>query len=321
MQKPFFSIIVVSLNAGERLKHTVESILGQSCEDYEVIIKDGGSTDGSLDFLPKDHCSHSTIEKGTIDDELDQEKKRGKPAEQEKIKAADYERIKPAGQEKIKPAEQERIKLITKKDQGIYDAMNQALEEAVGEYYLFLNCGDYFYDLKVLEKTKREIERKQDEAKEKKPSIFYGNLFNRKQHSVITSAPQITDFTLYRNVPCHQVCFYHYSLFLERGYDISYGVRADYEHFLYCVKKERALCHAMDHVVASYEGGGFSETKENRKRSSLEHKQITQIYLKKSACIKYRLILWLTLAPLRSKIAESPRLSAGYNKIKSLLYR
>ena len=305
MQKPFFSIIVVSLNAGERLKHTVESILGQSCEDYEVIIKDGGSTDGSLDFLPKDHCSHSTIEKGTIDDELDQEKKRVKPAEQEKIKAADYE----------------RIKLITKKDQGIYDAMNQALEEAVGEYYLFLNCGDYFYDLKVLEKTKREIERKQDEAKEKKPSIFYGNLFNRKQHSVITSAPQITDFTLYRNVPCHQVCFYHYSLFLERGYDISYRVRADYEHFLYCVKKERALCHAMDHVVASYEGGGFSETKENRKRSSVEHKQITKIYLKKSACIKYRLILWLTLAPLRSKIAESPGLSAGYNKIKSLLYR
>ena len=119
MQKPFFSIIVVSLNAGERLKHTVESILGQSCEDYEVIIKDGGSTDGSLDFLPKDHCSHSTIEKGTIDDELDQEKKRVKPAEQEKIKAADYERIKPTGQEKIK--------LITKKDQGIYDAMNQAL--------------------------------------------------------------------------------------------------------------------------------------------------------------------------------------------------
>ena len=305
MQKPFFSIIVVSLNAGERLKNTVESILGQSCEDYEVIIKDGGSTDGSLDFLPKNHCSHSTIEKGTINDELDQEKKRGKPAEQEKIKAADYE----------------RIKLITKKDQGIYDAMNQALEEAVGEYYLFLNCGDYFYDLKVLEKTKREIERKQDEAKEKKPSIFYGNLFNRKQHSVITSAPQITDFTLYRNVPCHQVCFYHYSLFLERGYDISYRVRADYEHFLYCVKKERALCHAMDHVVASYEGGGFSETKENRKCSSLEHKQITQIYLKKSACIKYGLILWLTLAPLRSKIAESPGLSAGYNKIKSLLYR
>ena len=77
----------------------------------------------------------------------------------------------------------------------------------------------------------------------------------------------------------------------------------------------------MDHVVASYEGGGFSETKENRKYSDKEHKEITKMYLKKSSCIKYRLILWLTLAPLRSKIAESPRLSAGYNKIKSLLYR
>lgn len=287
MQKPFFSIIVVSLNPKEELKNTVESILSQTCEDYEIIIKDGGSTDRSLDFLLKERSiQYLKGEEGTD--------------------------AFPVGKEN-------KIKLIIKKDQGIYDGMNQALEEAKGEYFLFLNCGDYFYDSRVLEKTKKVIEEKKGEKE--KVGFFYGNLFNRKQNSLITSSPKITDFTLYRNVPCHQVCFYHYSLFSQRGYKLCYRVRADYEHFLYCVKKKGAIGYAMDHVVASYEGGGFSETKENRKYSDKEHKEITKIYLKKSSCIKYRLILWLTLAPLRSKIAESPRLSAGYNKIKSLLYR
>lgn len=293
MQKPFFSIIVVSLNAGERLKHTVESILGQSCEDYEVIIKDGGSTDGSLDFLLKEK-KFRYLRKNEGIGPLLQKKEDGEVRDN-------------------------KIKLIIKEDQGIYEGMNQALEEAKGEYFLFLNCGDYFYDSWVLEKTKKVIEEKKGEKE--KVGIFYGNLFNRKQNSLITSSPKITDFTLYRNVPCHQVCFYHYSLFYQRGYKLCYRVRADYEHFLYCVKKKGAIGYAMDHVVASYEGGGFSETKENRKYSDKEHKEITKMYLKKSSCIKYRLILWLTLAPLRSKIAESPGLSAGYNKIKSLLYR
>ena len=51
MQKPFFSIVVVSLNPGERLEKTLNSIINQTYKDYEVILKDGGSTDGSLENL------------------------------------------------------------------------------------------------------------------------------------------------------------------------------------------------------------------------------------------------------------------------------
>ena len=38
---PMFSIIVVSLNAGEELLHTVNSILAQTEQSYEIIVKDG----------------------------------------------------------------------------------------------------------------------------------------------------------------------------------------------------------------------------------------------------------------------------------------
>ena len=53
MQMKFFSIIVVSLNPGEKLKETLDSIKMQECRDYEIIIKDGGSKDGALEALEK----------------------------------------------------------------------------------------------------------------------------------------------------------------------------------------------------------------------------------------------------------------------------
>ena len=46
-----FSIIVVCLNAGEKLYSTLDSILKQTNKDYEVVIKDGLSTDDSVSKL------------------------------------------------------------------------------------------------------------------------------------------------------------------------------------------------------------------------------------------------------------------------------
>ena len=72
---------------------------------------------------------------------------------------------------------------------------------------------------------------------------------------------------LLQNVPCHQVCFYNVRLFAERGYDVKYRVRADYEHFLYCIYDRKAEAVYVEMIVADYEGGGFSETRENRRIS------------------------------------------------------
>ena len=52
---PFFSILVVCLNAGNKLKQTIESITAQDFNDYEIVVKDGGSTDGSLQKLAEDN--------------------------------------------------------------------------------------------------------------------------------------------------------------------------------------------------------------------------------------------------------------------------
>lgn len=277
MQMKFFSIVVVTLNPGERLKETLDSIKMQTCKNYEVIIKDGGSKDGALDMLEAEGYF------------------------------ADFP----------------EVSIVRKSDMSIYDGMNQALEYVTGKYVEFLNCGDYFYEERVLEKVADFIGRTEQEASNAEnfvPAIFYGNQFNRLQSSMVTSAPVINDFTCYRNVPCHQVCFYNADLFKERAFNVAYTVRADYEHFLYSVYEKKAKTFAMPHVICFYEGGGYSETKENRKKSALQHKEITNHYLGKKA-LRYRLIMILTLSGLRSKIAESPVLSGMYNAIKTLIYK
>ena len=46
-----FSIITINFNNKDGLKRTINSVLCQTCIDYEFIIIDGGSTDGSVEVI------------------------------------------------------------------------------------------------------------------------------------------------------------------------------------------------------------------------------------------------------------------------------
>ena len=62
------SIITVNLNNFEGLTRTMESVLNQTYTDYEYVIVDGGSTDGSREFIEKhaDRLSYWCRNKRTI---------------------------------------------------------------------------------------------------------------------------------------------------------------------------------------------------------------------------------------------------------------
>ena len=49
-----FSVVTVCYNAGQALLDTVEKTLAQTCTDFEIIVKDALSTDGSVEKLPND---------------------------------------------------------------------------------------------------------------------------------------------------------------------------------------------------------------------------------------------------------------------------
>lgn len=48
---PFFSIIIPTFNRGELALAALESVANQRCDDYEVIVVDDGSTDGTYECL------------------------------------------------------------------------------------------------------------------------------------------------------------------------------------------------------------------------------------------------------------------------------
>ena len=48
---PKISVITVTLNAAHNLKKTLESITGQDYPDLEIIVIDGGSTDGTVEVI------------------------------------------------------------------------------------------------------------------------------------------------------------------------------------------------------------------------------------------------------------------------------
>jgi len=276
-----FSIIVTALNPGNKLERTVQSILNQTYTEYEIIVKDGCSKDGSIEKLPKN----------------------------------------------------DKIKVFCKTDSGIYDGMNQAIEQSEGEYLLFLNCGDTFFNEDVLKNTAGKIQTAHKSNNNmasdnmaggnitETATVYYGDTFCEQTLELETSPPNINVFSCYRNIPCHQSCFYHRNLFLGKKYDLQYKIRADYDHFLWCFFTKKATFISMQLIVSSYEGGGYSENKANRKRDHQEHRAIINTYLTKKQILKYDLIMIITLAPLRKIMAGSKQLSGIYQKIKRTLYR
>ena len=60
-----YSIITINYNNCDGLCRTIESVISQTFKDYEFIIIDGGSTDGSIDIIKKyqQHISYWVSEK------------------------------------------------------------------------------------------------------------------------------------------------------------------------------------------------------------------------------------------------------------------
>ena len=47
------SVITVCLNSAKTIEQTIQSVIGQDDTDFEYIIIDGGSEDGTLDIIEK----------------------------------------------------------------------------------------------------------------------------------------------------------------------------------------------------------------------------------------------------------------------------
>ena len=70
-------------------------------------------------------------------------------------------------------------------------------------------------------------------GKVEKIGILYGDTIGEKNGVIIAAPPKMMGFTCYRNIPCHQACFYRQDLCKRKPYEQTYRIRADYDHFLW----------------------------------------------------------------------------------------
>lgn len=211
------SILIVTLNSGEALIKTIDSCLKQNYHNYEIIVKDAGSTDNSIETLPIDG----------------------------------------------------KIRVITEPDKGIYDAMNQAASYASGDFSIFMNSGDSFYNDDVIENISSFLRNCNSEEE----TIYYGDCYTENRDSILKYPEPFTDYVCFTMVLCHQATIYPTKLLKERPFNLNYRIAADYEYYVYAYTHEVKILH-IPVVIARYQGDGASETVKNRKRALQERREI-----------------------------------------------
>lgn len=182
----------------------------------------------------------------------------------------------------------------SKKDNGIYDAMNKGILEAKGEYLLFLNSGDYLYDSTCLESFFSNAFNEDVAYGDMKIETTSGDLLDRISPKLVTKEH------LHLDTIWHPVTFYKKQLFIEQGlYDLNFKIVADYEFLLrlYYSRKRKISWRYVPVFLSVFVMDGLSSNPNNqiklnheRKKAQLKNYpliEITKVYLN---ILKHRII-------------------------------
>ena len=240
-----FTVITINYNNADGLRQTILSVVGQTCDDYEYVIIDGGSTDGSVEV--------------------------------------------------IKEREDKISYWVSEKDGGIYNAMNKGVKAARGEYLIFMNSGDIFYDNKVLSDACLYIH---DE------DIIIGNVLATDTRTIISPPPpdgKLTMYHPYSGAIPHQGTFVKLALQQKHPFDETLKIAADWKFFLQSIIFDNCSVKYINVNVALYDTSGLSS--QNPQAMREEKEKVLEECLPQRVIDDYRLMkesecLTQTLTPL-----------------------
>lgn len=223
------SIITVTFNAEQFLERTLESIWKQSSDNFEVIIVDGASKDGTADIIrkfPNQYYSSMSEAMGRC-------------------------------------ADRKRIHWISERDKGLYDAMNKGIDMAKGDFVWFMNAGDQIYDNHVIECVESHLAAAPDS------DVVYGQtmIVNESGECLgdrAKRAPEKLTLNSLLNgmVVCHQSILVKRSL--ASHYDLNYRISADFDWECRVLKASKANCY-VDGYLSRFLHAGISS--QHRKES------------------------------------------------------
>jgi len=156
----------------------------------------------------------------------------------------------------IQQYESRIARLVSEKDEGIYDAMNKGIAAAMGDYIIFMNSGDEFYDNDTVAHVF---------ASAANADIYYGEteMINSKGESLGQrrhKAPKKFNWKGFK----HGMSISHQAIYIKRElvepYDRRYQLSADIDWIIRAAKKAQKIVN-VNRYVAKYLMGGMSKKK------------------------------------------------------------
>jgi glycosyltransferase involved in cell wall biosynthesis len=146
----------------------------------------------------------------------------------------------------IKQYEKSITYWISEKDEGIYDAMNKALEVVTGDWVYFLGAGDIMLD--VLAKIMPVF---------KNPNhVYYGDVYRTDLLKVFDG--KFSVFRASRMCICHQAIFYPVEAIRKYKFNTKYKVQADHNLNMEIQGSGSYRFEYFKTIVCIYSGDGFS---------------------------------------------------------------
>ena len=140
---------------------------------------------------------------------------------------------------------------VSEPDRGVYDAMNKGLRLCRGDFVIFMNAGDEFFNPRVLERAAAVLRAHPDCRFQFGAACLVGEDGHCRFREY--DAPVTT-----QNI-CHQSIFYDRRLFAELGmYDERYRIVADYDFNLRAIAGSGVVPYHFSYPVCRFYEGGLS---------------------------------------------------------------
>lgn len=148
------------------------------------------------------------------------------------------------------------VKIYSEPDFGIYNAMNRGIARASGDYVIFMNAKDSFWNYKVLTDMAGKIGQNTI-------AIYYGKTYltkNGRRYGIRDFAEQgisVYDALMKGYMPVHQSIAAPLDILRRNYFNEAYKIRADYDWLLRCYKEGVKFAN-LDMMVCRYDCSGFS---------------------------------------------------------------
>jgi glycosyltransferase involved in cell wall biosynthesis len=176
--------------------------------------------------------------------------------------------------------------LIHEKDFGIFNAMNKGIKVSKGDYILFMNAGDYFYDSYAVQNLMKYANNINE--------VIYGStkFVHKDGRKIIRKPKKKLEFTF--GMPfCHQSCAINRNCVISNIFVENGTIYADYIQ-LSKIRKTNAIFTDSNSVISVYDCSGVSSIPSIRNLKDLTRSVYGEWGLLKSIyCFIFLSIRWL----------------------------